>query len=134
VFDEPVYNYTHDFPYIWDEINLPVRFQANHEHVERVLLETARKHALIEERVGRDQMKELEERFGIEIGNIDPTVFWRITKNWLEITVRFLAPDHGVRTIKDKMTRDVLAGIDPAEIVIASERQEQVTGPSLDGR
>jgi hypothetical protein len=26
VFDEPVYNYTRDFPYIWDETNLPVRY------------------------------------------------------------------------------------------------------------
>ena len=26
VFDEPVYNYTHEFPYIWDEISLPVAY------------------------------------------------------------------------------------------------------------
>ena len=65
---------------------------------------------------------------------LDPTVFWRITHNWLEITVRFLAPDHGVRRIKDAITRDFLAALDPVEAVIASERQEQVTGPTLDGR
>ena len=92
VFDCPVYNYTHDFPYIWDEINLPVRFQADRAKVERVLLDAARKHALNEQRVGKEQMDRLEQRFGIDIGEVDPTVFWRITKNWLEITVRFLAP------------------------------------------
>jgi small-conductance mechanosensitive channel len=133
VFDCPVYNYTHEFPYIWDEINLPVRFQADHSKVETILLEAAQKHALNEEGVGSDEMKRLEERFGIEIGEINPTVFWRITHNWLEITVRFLAPDHGVRTIKDRMSRDILAALGPADFVIASERQEQVTGPTLAG-
>jgi small-conductance mechanosensitive channel len=131
VFDCPVYNYTHEFPYIWDEINLPVRFQADHAKVEQVLLEAARKHALNEERVGRDEMERLERRFGIKVGEIDPQVFWRLTDNWLEITVRFLGPDHGLRTIKDRMTREILARLDRADFVIASERQEQVTGPTL---
>ena len=134
VFDCPVYNYTHEFPYIWDEINFPVRFQANREKVEKVLLEAARKHALTEAQVGTDELDRLEERFGIDIGEINPSVFWRITDNWLEITVRFLAPDHGVRRIKDAMSRDILKNLDPVERVIASERQEQVTGPTLAGR
>ncbi|HZC37378.1 MAG TPA: hypothetical protein VE221_01745, partial [Sphingomicrobium sp.] len=131
VFDCPVYNYTHDFPYLWDEINLPVRFQADAAKVEQVLLEAARKHALTDERVGGEEMKRLEERFGIEVGQVDPKVFWRITDNWLEITVRFLAPDHGIRNIKDRMSRDIIAKFDRADFVIASERQEQVTGPTL---
>ncbi len=131
VFDCPVYNYTHDFPYIWDEINLPVRFQADFSKVERILLDAARKHALTEGRVGADEVSRLEQRFGINIGEIEPQTFWRITDQWLELTVRFLAPDHGVRTIKDRMSRDILANLAQVEAVIASERQEQVTGPTL---
>jgi small-conductance mechanosensitive channel len=131
VFDCPVYNYTHDFPYIWDEMSLPLRYQADRATAERVLLDSARTHALTEDRLGRDEVKRLEERFGIKVGEIDPRVYWRITNNWLDLTVRFLGPDHGIRGIKDKITRDVLAAIEPAEIVIASERQEQVTGPNL---
>jgi small-conductance mechanosensitive channel len=133
VFDCPVYNYTHEFPYIWDEINLPVRFQADLARVERILLDAARKHALTEKRVGADEVSRLEERFGIKIGEIEPQTFWRITDQWLEMTVRFLAPDHGVRTIKDRMSRDILADFKRAGIAIASERQEQVTGPTLAG-
>ena len=43
-----------------------------------------------------------------------------MTDNWLELTVRFLAPDHGIREIKDRMSRDILAALDKAEIGIAS--------------
>ena len=35
VFDEPVYNYSHDFPYIWDEINLPVRYEDDRAKAEQ---------------------------------------------------------------------------------------------------
>jgi len=120
VFDEPVYNYTHEFPYIWDEMRLPIRYQDDRARAEQVLLEAAARHAVTEDKIGADEVKRLHERFGIHVGEIDPRVYWRITDNWLELTVRFLAPDHGIRDIKDAMSRDILAALDKAKIGIAS--------------
>jgi hypothetical protein len=45
----------------------------------------------------------------------------------MELTVRFLGPDHGIRHIKDQMTREMIAGLEKANIVIAATRQEGVT-------
>jgi small-conductance mechanosensitive channel len=120
VFDEPVYNYTREFPYIWDEINLPIRYQDDRASAEQILLEAARRHAVTQDRIGEQEVKRIHDSFGIDMGEIDPKTFWRITDNWLEVTVRFLAPDHGVRTIKDAMSRDILAALDEAKIGIAS--------------
>jgi len=33
--------------------------------------------------------------------------YWRLTDNWLELSVRFLTLDHGTRPIKDVMSRDI---------------------------
>jgi small-conductance mechanosensitive channel len=131
VFDEPVYNYTHEFPYIWDEINLPVRYQDDHAKAEAILLEAARRHALTYDRIGEAEAKRVEENFGIEVGQIDPQIFWRLTDNWLEITVRFLAPDHGIRGIKDKMSREILAALKEANIGIASGTYAIVEVPPI---
>jgi len=131
VFDEPVYNYSHDFPYIWDEINLPVRYQDDRARAESVLLEAARRHAVTREKVGDEEVRRLEDNFGINVGDIDPQTFWRITDNWLEITVRFLAPDHGIRRMKDQMSRDILAGLDEAKIGIASGTYAIVEVPPI---
>ncbi len=30
IFDKPVYNYTREFPYIWEEMHLPVPFNADY--------------------------------------------------------------------------------------------------------
>ena len=53
------------------------------------------------------------------------------TEDWLELTVRFLGPDHGIRGIKDKMSRDILAGLEKQGIGIGATRQEAVTNESL---
>jgi small-conductance mechanosensitive channel len=120
VFDEPVFNYTHEFPYIWDEIRLPVRYQDDRAKVEQILLDAAQRHSVTEAKIGSDEVKRLHERFGIHVGEIDPRVYWRITDNWLELTVRFLAPDHGIRDIKNAMSREIMAALDEAKIGIAS--------------
>jgi small-conductance mechanosensitive channel len=131
VFDEPVYNYSHDFPYIWDEISLPVRYEDDRAKAESVLLEAARRHAATREKIGDEEVKRLEENFGVKVGDIDPQTFWRITDNWLEITVRFLAPDHGIRRIKDQMSREIMAGLDKAKIGIASGTYAIVQVPPI---
>lgn len=44
VFDEPVYNYTRDFPFIWEEMTLEFSLAEDHERAEKILLGTVRKH------------------------------------------------------------------------------------------
>ena len=129
VFDCPVYNYSHEFAYIWDEISVPVHFHQDFAKAERILLDSANRHAQSAKGLGKAEVKRLEDRFGIDVGELDPRVFWRITEDWLELTVRFLGPDHGIRDIKDSMTRDILAGFEKARIMIAAARQEAVTTP-----
>ena len=71
-------------------------------------------------------MKRLEDRLGIDIGEIEPRVFWRITEKWLELTVRFLGLDHGIRGIKDQMTRRIVSGFEKTGVAIGASRQEAV--------
>ena len=63
--------------------------------------------------------------------SFEPKVYWRMTDNWLELTVRFVAREHGVRDLKDAMTRDILAAYDAAGIEIASATFEVVGVPPL---
>ena len=131
VFDEPVYNYTREFPYIWDEINLPIKYGDDANKAQQILLAAARRHALTHDKIGSDETERLRSEFGIEGGDVDPCVYWRMTDNWLELSVRFLAPDHGTRPIKDAMSREILAGLNDADIEIASGTYAIVEMPPL---
>lgn len=131
IFDEPVYNYTYHFPYIWEEVMLPIAYRDDRDRAEAILLDAARKHGVTAEKLSREQIEELEHRYRLPIGDIAPKVYMRLTDNWLELRVRFLAPDHGVRTIKDAMSREIIAALDEAKIGIASATYEITGVPPL---
>jgi len=134
IFDEPVYNYTHHFPYIWDEIRLPVRYPDDRGKAEQILLDAARRHALTPAKVSPERLEELERRYNLKSLEIEPRVYWRITDNWLELAVRFLTPDHGTRGIKDAMSREILQKLDGAGIGIASATYEVTAVPPIELR
>ena len=60
-----------------------------------------------------------------------PKVFFRLTDNWLELTVRFIAEEYGIRDLKDAMSRDILEALEEAGIGIASATFELVGLPAL---
>jgi small-conductance mechanosensitive channel len=131
VFDEPVYNYSREFPYLWDEMRVPVPFAADRARAEAILLGAARRHSVRREQLREDDVRELERRYLTRPLDTEPRAFWRLTDNWLEITVRFLCLDHGIRATKDAMARDILRDFDAAGIGIASATFEVVGLPPL---
>lgn len=131
IFDEPIYNYTYHFPFVWEEMRLPVRYGDDRDAAEQILLEAARRHAVKAETLGEKDLAELHRRYRVPTGDIEPKVYWRLTDNWLELAVRFLSPDHGTREIKDAMSREILGRLDEAGIGIASATYEITGVPPL---
>ena len=127
IFDEPIYNYTYHFPYVWEEIRLPVKYGDDRTAAETILLKAARRHAVRQDQLDPRHGQELERRYGVRIGDVEPKVYWRLTDNWLELTVRFLSPDHGTREIKDAMSREILAQLEAEGMGLASATFE-ITG------
>jgi small-conductance mechanosensitive channel len=120
IFDEPVYNYTREFPYLWEEMSVPVPYQADHAAAERILLEAARRHTVEASELGEAALAEMARRYFVKASELRPAVFYRMTDNWLELTVRFVAPTHAIRELKDAMTREILKGLRHAGIRVAS--------------
>ena len=131
IFDKPVYNYTRDFPYLWEEILLPITYTADRGEVERILLAAAHAHAIIKDPAAEHALAAMRSRFALSDASLAPAVYWRITDNWLELSLRFLVPHRGVREIKDRMTRDILTNLDDAAIGIASATYDIVGLPTV---
>jgi small-conductance mechanosensitive channel len=131
IFDEPVYNYTREFPYIWEEMRIPVPYTADRNRAEKILLDIANKHTTRIAEISEEQLKEMERRYVMQRSELHPEVYWRLTDNWLEMTVRFVVPAAGIRKIKSDMSRDIIAALDKAKIGIASGTYEVVGMPPL---
>ena len=134
IFDEPVFNYTRDFPFIWEEMIIPITYEADRVKAEAVMLKATRNHAVDPNSVAQEYKDNLQHRFGVEPIELLPRVFYRITDNWLELTVRFVVGTHQIRATKDLISRDMLAGLDEVGIGIASTTYDIVGLPTIEVR
>jgi small-conductance mechanosensitive channel len=131
VFDEPVYNFTRDFPFIWEELRIGVGFEVDHARAEQILLDAA---SAVMQDYGREAdaaRQRVQERYGVALDEDRPRVYWRITDNWLELAIRLVVPEHGIREIKDRMSRRILPALAQAGIGIASTTYEIVGVPPI---
>ena len=110
---------------------MPVSYKGDRAAVERILLDAAERHTVRIAGLGEPALAELERRYVVKRSAMKPMVYMRMTDNWVELTVRFLTEDHGVRDVKDSMTRDVLAAMDAAGIGAASATLEVTSVPPL---
>lgn len=131
IFENPVYNYTRDFPYIWEEMHVPVSYKDDHRRAEQIMLESVQRHTSEIANMAQPELERLKKRFFIQAADIPPKVFLRITDNWIELAVRFLCPTHDIRELKNKISRDMLAGFEQAGIGIASSTYDIVGLPPI---
>jgi small-conductance mechanosensitive channel len=132
IFDTPVYNYTREFPYLWEEIHIPIKYDVDRARAEAILLDVARRHTSDIVRDASGGLARLRERYFLpEHVSLEPAVFWRLTDNWIELSLRFVAREHGIRGLKDRMSRDIIAAFDEAGLGLASGTYEIVGLPPL---
>jgi small-conductance mechanosensitive channel len=132
IFDSPVYNYTREFPFVWEEMHIPISYKDKREEAERIILEAARKHTARVVEEARPALEELAKTYSLHEGtDLEPRVFWQLTDNWIAMNVRFIAPVRSVRGLKDAISREIITEFDKAKIGIASGTYEIVGVPPL---
>jgi small-conductance mechanosensitive channel len=131
IFAEPVYNFTREFPYIWSEMQIPISYKDNRAAAEKILLDVARRLTVKVSELAEPALAELERRYFVKREDLEPRVYWRLTDNWIEMSLRFLCEEHGVRGLSDRMSREIITGLDQAGVGIASGTYEVVGMPPL---
>ena len=133
VFKEPVFNYSGEFPFLWDEITVPIRFGCDHTFVKGILrsvtVELLGDYAKEAERAWKD----LVARYRIENASVDPMVTIVVNDNWIEYTVRYVVDYKKRRSTKDALFSRILDEVDKSEgkIMLASATFEIVPTSGL---
>jgi small-conductance mechanosensitive channel len=132
IFDEPVFNYTRGFPFMWEEIMIPVKYGDDHARIERILLEAGQRHTqpIVDE--AREALGQIEGRFFIaEPAEVEPKVYLRMTDNWIELSLRYLARSRGNRALSDAINREVLARMEAEKLEVGSSTYDIVGFPPV---
>jgi len=111
VFKEPVFNYSADFPFLWDEFTVPIH-PATDWKLARTIIRNA-----IEEVIGdypqRSQTawSTLVDKYRIEAASVEPMVTMNANENWFTFTGRYIVDYRKRRTTKDQIFTRILEEI-----------------------
>lgn len=133
VFKEPVFNYSGDFPFLWDEITVPIKFGSNWELADQMLRDCCDE-VLSEYAEGaKKTWKLMVKNYHIEDAMIDPIITMVANDNWIEFTVRYVTDFKKRRITKDQLFRKILKGVDKNadEIGLASATFHLVESPPM---
>ncbi len=133
VFKAPVYNYSGDFPFLWDEIRVPIRFGSDRALARRLLEQTTV--ALVGDYAAdaRESWERMLRTYRLEEARVEPMVTMVATDNWLDFTVRYVVDYRRRRTTKDELFTRILDAIDGTggRVALASATFELVGAPAL---
>lgn len=117
VFKEPVYNYSGDFPFLWDEITVNIYPGSNYEQVRKIMLDSA--HATVDTNAVSIQRNwdHLVRQFLLEDASLDPVVMMSIGDKWVLFTLRYIVLHNKRRSTSDALYSSIITTIDQQDDV-----------------
>jgi small-conductance mechanosensitive channel len=133
VFKEPVFNYSGDFPFLWDEVALRVRYGSDYVLARAILEKVGTEVTGDYADAAKQTWEEIARKYRVEAISVEPTVTVMATDNWLEYTLRFVVDYRLRRTVKDRLFTRILEEIDKVSprVNIASATWELSKVPPL---
>jgi small-conductance mechanosensitive channel len=133
IFKEPVYNYSGDFPFLWDEIKIPIQYGSNYEKAENILNTAGVEVA--EDLTERSQEKWLtmQDKYRLEAAQTSPMVSLIANDNWVEFTLRYVVDYKKRRVTRTALFKKILKEVEATngEIKFASATFQLVEGSEL---
>lgn len=132
IFSSPVYNYTANFKFLWDEIMIPLRFESDMKLAKTILLEIVEKHTGQYNKEAVLAWGNMKIRYKLENASLDTQVFLSFNDNWVEISLRYAVDYRGRRIVRDKFFLEILQRFKQqgTRLEIASETLEVFSSSS----
>lgn len=104
VFKGPVYNYSRDFPFVWDEFNIPIRYGSDVELAKTIIIQLASEtlNDFVQESL--EEWKQVVGKYYIEDAQVEPTLAISLTDNWIQINLRYIVDYKKRRMTKHRLS------------------------------
>ncbi|MDX1350112.1 MAG: mechanosensitive ion channel [Putridiphycobacter sp.] len=133
VFKGPVYNYSQDFPFVWDEFKLPIRYGSDMDLAKKIVIQVAQEHLSEYVKESIADWKQVVEKYYIEDAQVDPTLAITLTDNWTEFNLRYIVDYKKRRLTKHLLNEAIGREIEKTngKVVLASATYEIVSIPTV---
>ena len=134
VFKEPVFNYSGDFPFLWDEVTIPVKYGSDYGMAREMFNKIAQEILDNYTELAANAWKGMVKQYMIEDAAVKPMVTMIFNDNWVEYTIRYVVDYKKRRSTKDILFSRLVEEIEKSDgkISLASATFELVGMPALD--
>jgi small-conductance mechanosensitive channel len=133
VFKEPVFNYSGEFPFLWDEIKIPIQYGSNYEIAKEIILTAGIEIAGNLSELSKEKWHSLQKKYRLEEAQTEPMLSLVANDNWAEYTLRYVVDYKKRRYTKTELFTKILTQIEATkgEVKMASATFELVQSPDL---
>ena len=133
VFKEAVFNYSGQFPFLWDEIKIPIKYGSNYEKTRQILLKVGKEVVGDLTQQSREEWMSLQNKYRLEDAVTEPMVSIVANDNWVEFTLRYVVEYKKRRSTKTELFTQLLTQIEATngEVGFASATFELVESASF---
>ncbi len=133
VFKEPVFNYSGDFPFLWDEIKIPVQYGSDYELAKEIILNAGIEVAGNLSELSTEKWHSLQNKYRLEEAQTEPMISLVANDNWAEYTLRYVVDYKKRRFTKTELFTKILTRIEATkgDVKMASATFELVQAPDL---
>lgn len=133
IFKGPVRNYSTDFPFVWDEIVLPITFSSDLEMVNQIVKHAADDFLLDYAKFAKENWEIMVKKYLIENANVEPSLMFVLNDNWVEFTLRYVVDYKKRGVTKHKLFNEIYHAVQNSggKVSFASATFELVGMPEL---
>ena len=121
VYQNPIFNYTQDFSFIWDEVQLPLTYSSDILKATEILVSVGEEytHKFVEP--AKSEIQKMRNTFLLPDLNLQPVVYTQVTSNYVLLTMRYLVDARNRRDANSWIYWHMLNRLRPhADITIGS--------------
>lgn len=108
LFQQPQFNYTQGFNFIWNEIPVTVTFESDWESAKTLLLEIATRHSAIKSEFAAREVRRAAKKFLIHFQHLTPIVWTDVLDSGVRLTIRYLCDPRKRRNSETAIWEELL--------------------------
>jgi small-conductance mechanosensitive channel len=127
VISHPLFNYTRDHSFLWDEISIPLSYDSDWRLAKDLILGIVVQETAAMTKQADEEIERIGEKFYLPKKVVEPSAYITLTDNWITLDVRYVTDARTRRVIHSRLNELILAAVEAEEKITISSTTVTVT-------
>ncbi|MCK9579822.1 MAG: mechanosensitive ion channel family protein [Methanoregula sp.] len=127
VITHPVYNYTRDHSFVWDEISIPLTYDSDWRRAKELILGIVVQETASITKQADAEIERIGETYYLPKKVVEPSAYITLTDNWITLDIRYVTDARSRRMLRSRLNELALAAIEKDDRITISSTTVTVT-------